>query len=81
MNKKIYELYVVSKMSGRHVCMFYVKADSLYEAVVYASDYLVADALDIASVYTSEVNEAEAKNKHYEIYEAGPGRNYNEFEF
>lgn len=79
MKKKIYELYVVSKMSGKHVCMFYVKADSLYEAVAYANNYLVADALDIASVYTSEVNEAEAKNKHYEIYEAG--RNYNEIEF
>ena len=79
MKKKIYELYVVSKMSGKHVCMFYVKAEALYEAVMYANDYLVADALDIASVYTSEVTEAEAKNKHYEIYEAGS--NFDEFEF
>lgn len=70
MNKKIFELFVVSKKSGRSVCVFYVKADSLYEAVSYADSYLVAGVLTLSNVFTSQDTEEQILNRGHEVYEA-----------
>lgn len=46
-NPRIYQIDVFSKKSGKHALYFYVKAVSLQDAVVYAADWLIPDALEM----------------------------------
>lgn len=67
MNKDIYMIEVISKLSHRHACTFYVKAYTIADAAVYAMNYLVPDALEATMIIkVADRNEV----KDCDIYEA-----------
>lgn len=66
--KKIYAIRIVSKLSKRLVCYFYVNAYTLADAAVYAYNNLVPDLLEASSI--NEVDTAHVSLDGYEIYEA-----------
>lgn len=66
--KKVYAIRIISKLSKRFVCHFYVKAYTIADAAVYAYNNLVPDLLEASVI--SEVNLERVSLEGYEIYEA-----------
>lgn len=66
MLKKIYCIDVVSKQSGKHAMYFYVKAISLQDAIVYAADWLIPDALEMAEAHIYTGIEIELYSEVYD---------------
>lgn len=59
MTKRIYTIEVSSKLSGKHALYFYVRAFCMADAVVYAQNYLVPDALVMSQALICKIEESE----------------------
>lgn len=70
MKEKIFEVHVVTKATGRCLCMFYVNAMDLFQAARYADEYLVPEALTVSSIFTSPDSKERIMSMGHEIYEA-----------
>lgn len=65
--KRIYTIEVSSKISGKHALYFYVRAFCMADAVVYAQNYLVPDALVMTQANLCKIEESEI---YSEIFDA-----------
>lgn len=65
--KRIYAIEVSSKLTGKHALYFYVRAFCMADAVVYAQNYLVPDALVMTQANLCKIEESEI---YSEIFDA-----------
>lgn len=57
--KRIYTIEVSSKLTGKHALYFYVRAFCMADAVVYAENYLVPEALVMTQAILCKIEESE----------------------